>query len=95
MLVGLPEARGFVHRDGRVVTSRHPEIDTRGVGLARPAHGMRDRWRAERPPSARSELLKVDAMTTPNDAESGRVVATAGSVGRAALNRATVERTPR
>ncbi len=37
MLVGLPEARGFVHRDGRVVTSRHPEIDTRGVGLARPA----------------------------------------------------------
>ena len=33
--------------------------------------GMRDRWRAERSPSAKSELLKVDAMTTPN-AESVR-----------------------
>ena len=29
-------------------------------------HGMRDRWRAERSPSAKSELPKVDAMTTPN-----------------------------
>jgi hypothetical protein len=28
--------------------------------------GMRDRWRAERSPSAKSELLKVAAMTAPN-----------------------------
>ena len=35
-------------------------------------HGVRDRWRAERSPSANSELPKVGSMTTPI-AESGRV----------------------
>jgi hypothetical protein len=42
--------------------------DDDGRGSVR---GMRDRWRAERSSSAKSELPKVDAMTTPN-AEYGR-----------------------
>ena len=47
--------------------------------------GMRDRWRAERSPSARSELLEVDEITTPiaeSEASAGRPVSGGFSVVR-------------
>ena len=71
MLAGLPEASGFVQPDGRVVTSRHPEIDSRRVALARPTHDRLHQLGGD-PRSALRGDTHIETSSIDDPAGSGR-----------------------